>query len=108
MATRKIYDLAVKTGEYTDRNGETKARWQNVGAVMEKDDGSRFVMLERTFNPAGVPNPDNRSTVLLSMFEPRDRDDVGGGRGAGGGAPRNSSPPRQQQREDDLDDDIPF
>lgn len=67
---KKLYDLAVKTGEYTNQQGETKGRWQNVGAVMQGDDGGKFIILERWFNPAGVPNPDNRSNLLLSMFEP--------------------------------------
>ena len=68
----KKYDLTVKIGEYTTRDGQTKAKWHNVGAVMEKDDGSRFILLDRHFNPAGVPNPENRGNVLLSMFAPRD------------------------------------
>lgn len=95
---KKLYDLAVKTGEYTNSQGETKGRWQNVGAVMQSDDGGKFIMLERWFSPAGVPNPDNRSNVLLSMFEPKSKDGAspapaksGGGGGAGPG-----------------DDDIPF
>lgn len=70
----KLYDLAVKVGEYTDSSGKSKGRWVNVGAVMENQDGGRFIMLDRTFNPAGVPNPDNRPTILLSMFEPRAAD----------------------------------
>lgn len=69
--TTKIYDLAVKTGEYTDRNGQTKGRWKNVGAVMENAEGGRFIMLDRTFSPAGVPNPENRDTVLISLFDPK-------------------------------------
>lgn len=106
MATQKIYDLAVKVGEYQDRDGNNKGRYQNVGAVMQKEDGGKFIMLERWFNPAGVPNPDNRSNVLLSMFEPRDNN--------GGGQPaRQAAPQRQPQRSAppapaDMDDDIPF
>lgn len=96
MTTQKIYDLAVKTGEYTDRDGNNKGRYVNVGAIMQKDDGGKFILLERWFNPAGVPNPDNRSNLLLSMFPVRDGD----------GQPR-----QQQQRSappaDDTDD-IPF
>ena len=65
---KKLYDLAVKTGTY-EKDGETKNRYENVGSVMEKDDGGRFILLNRTFNPAGVPNPDNRSNVILSMFK---------------------------------------
>lgn len=65
---KKLYDLAVKTGTY-EKDGETKNRYENVGSVMEKDDGGRLILLNRTFNPAGVPNPDNRSNVILSMFK---------------------------------------
>lgn len=72
MATRKLYDLAVKVGEY-EQNGKTKGRYQNVGAVMEGDNG-KYIFLDRFFNPAGVPNPDNRANVILSMFEPQQRD----------------------------------
>jgi hypothetical protein len=74
LGTKKIYDLAVKTGEYTNGQGETKGRYLNVGAIMQKDDGGKFIMLERTFNPAGVPNPENRSNLLLSMFPAKEGD----------------------------------
>lgn len=69
---KKLYDLAVKTGTY-EKDGETKNRYENVGSVMEKDDGGRFIFLNRTFNPAGAPNPDNRSNVILSMFSVKDK-----------------------------------
>ena len=39
MGTRKIYDLAVKTGSY-ESNGETKGRWANVGVMLATDDGA--------------------------------------------------------------------
>lgn len=91
MATRKLYDLAVKVGEY-EQNGKTKGRYQNVGAVMESDQGGKFIFLDRFFNPAGVPNPDNRANVILSMFEPQQRE--------GQDAPRQSSPAPSE--------DIPF
>ena len=60
--SKKVYDLAVKLGE---------KNWLNVGAVLEKDDGGRFIILERSFHPAGVPNPDNKSSLIISMFEPK-------------------------------------
>lgn len=67
---QKLYDLTVKTGEYTNGQGETKGRYENVGSVMQGDNG-QFVILKRTFNPAGVPNPDGKDSVLLSCFEPQ-------------------------------------
>lgn len=70
---KKIYDLSVKVSSYTDRDGNTKNRYENVGTVMEKPDGGKFILLNRTFNPAGCPNPDNKSSVIISMFEPREK-----------------------------------
>ena len=75
MPAKKIRDLAVKTGSYTDRDGNTKGRYKNVGSLMESDDGSKFILLDTTFNPAGVPNPDNRDNVLISIFEMKDQDE---------------------------------
>jgi len=105
MASKKVYDLAVKVGEYTDGQGKTKGRYQNVGAVLQNDDGGKMILMERWFNPAGVPNPDGRATVLISMFEPQQQ---------GGSQPAQSQPQRQQQRPapapaaDSFDDQIPF
>jgi len=73
---KKLYDLAVKTGSYTNKAGEEKGRWDNVGTIMQNDDGSKMILLKRTFNPAGVPNPDNRDSVILSMFAPKAKEDV--------------------------------
>lgn len=90
---RKRYDAVVKTGEYTDRNtGETKSRWLNVGAVLQTDNG-HCLLLDRTFNPAGLPDPENRGTVMVSLFEPKGRESQ-------------QAPPTPPA--DDLDDDLPF
>lgn len=70
MAT-KLYDLVVKTGEYTS-NGETKGRYENVGSMMQGDKG-QFLIFKRTFNPAGVANPDNKDSIIVSCFEPKDQ-----------------------------------
>lgn len=99
--TKKFKDVVVKAGEYQDRNiGETKARWKNVGTLMENDDdGSLFILLERTFNPAGVNS--TRDTILLSCFDPKDRD----GNSTGGGS-------QQRQPSENpgagVDDEVPF
>ena len=94
MAAKKIRDLAVKTGEYTNQQGETKGRYQNVGSLMKGDNGE-FVILHRWFNPAGVPNPDDRDSVIVSCFALRDDNQQ---------KPAPQTPPPQ----DDFDDDIPF
>lgn len=66
----KTHDIVAKVGEYTDRQGNTKARYENVGALMQSDNGP-FIMMKRTFNLAGLPQ-DGRDNALLSCFEPRD------------------------------------
>ena len=73
--SRKKYDCAVKVGEYRDRQtGETKSKWLNVGAVIQTENG-HVLLLDRTFNPAGLPDPDpeNRGNVMISLF-PANRD----------------------------------
>lgn len=101
---RKIYDLAVKTGTY-QVNGETKGRYENVGAVMQSDDGSQYMMLKRTFNPAGAPFKDGSDAILVSMFAPKEQS----------GAPQQRQRPAQQASghqgggtPQGPDDDIPF
>lgn len=76
---RKMFDLAVKTGEYTTASGETKGRWQNVGAVFEGDNGGMFVLMSKWFNPAGVPDLSGRNSesVMLSCFEPKAQEQHG-------------------------------
>ena len=64
---KKIKDLAVKVGE---------KNWVNIGCIMEKDDGGKFMIMNRTFNPAGVPNPENRDTLIVSMFDVKPKSDA--------------------------------
>lgn len=114
MASKKIRDVVVKIGEYTDRNtGETKGRFENVGALMQNDDdsGSYFIMLKRTFNPAGVPKQDDRESILLSCYVPKDQRESQPGQG------ESQSQRREQSYADqsggnygasDTDDQTPF
>lgn len=63
----KLYDLVVKVSEY-QQDGQAKGRYENVGSMMQGDNGP-FLILKRTFNPGGVPNPDNKDSVIVSCFE---------------------------------------
>jgi len=65
---KATHDLTVKIGEYTTHDGQTKARWLNIGKVIQTDDGGEFITINRTFNPAGVPNLDGRDTIAVSKF----------------------------------------
>lgn len=108
MATKKTHDLAVKVGSYTDSNGDTKGRYVNMGAVWQKDDGSEFWTIQRTFNPAGVPNPDNKDSILISRFPVKQRN---GDAPQAAPAPRAAPAPKPATTGsgfDDMSDDIPF
>lgn len=74
MAARKIYDLAIATRRYTDRDGKEKSAYENVGSVLEMDDGGKMILLKRSFNPAGVPFKDGSDQIVISMFVPKDKD----------------------------------
>ena len=62
------HDLCVSTGKYVDKEGKEKTRWQKIGSIVQKEDGGRYMMLSRWFNPAGLPNPDNMDVCFVSMF----------------------------------------
>lgn len=111
----KTHDLVVKTGEYTDRNGQTKASYEPIGSLMMSDKGP-FILLKRTFNPAGVPVDGDR--VMVSCFEPRN-DQQGGNNGNRQQSARQASYDAQRPQSggyggsaagapNDLDDSIPF
>ena len=101
MPAKKIRELVVKTGSYRDRDGNEKPRWKNVGSLMESEDGGKFILLDTTFNPAGVPNPDNRDNVLISIFELKDDQRQQS-------APAQRQAPQQPSGGNVADDDIPF
>lgn len=103
----KTHDLCVKVGTYTDKDGNEKARYENIGSVITKDDGGEFILLKRTFNPAGVPNPDNKDMVIVSLFTAQSQ---------GNQQPRQQSQSRLSQQSssggggnfNEFDDDNPF
>jgi hypothetical protein len=97
----KKYDLVVKVGEYTDGQGQTKGRFKNVGVVMDGKNGP-YILLDRTFNPAGVGGNDGRESIIISMYEPKqDGAQLTQQRSASASSgQRGAQPP--------LDDDVPF
>lgn len=98
MATKK-YDVAVKTGTYM-KDGQEKSRFENVGAVWSGDNG-HYLVMKRTFNPAGVPFKEGSDSIFLSLFEPRQDDQQ----------QTQQRPQSRQQtsgRNDFQDSDIPF
>ena len=114
--TKKTHDLAVKIREYTDRDGNQKAQWQKIGALMQARQGGTFIMLEAWVNLAALPRREGSSSVLVSCFEPRDQDGAKAPAARSGAPARNGESlqaaivrnGRQKSVEDELDDTIPF
>lgn len=72
----KKFDVVVCVGTYTDRTGAEKKRWKTVGALIEGRDGKPFLTLDRTFNPAGLDVEKGRDSVILSLFEPKEKNEA--------------------------------
>ena len=69
---RKIKNLSVKTREYKDRDGNSKANWVNIGVIMENDQGKQFMLLDKWINFAGIPDFSgkvNSGSIMVSMFD---------------------------------------
>ena len=77
---KKLYDLAVATSKYKDRNGNEKSHWENVGFIIENDKGNKFMMLKATFNPAGIERKPGSDSVSIAMFTPKDKNNTGSSR----------------------------
>ena len=73
MGYHKKYDLAAKVGTY-EKNGETKGRYKNVGLILENEEGKKMVMIDPTFNFAAVRREDGKDMVMVSMFEPKEKE----------------------------------
>lgn len=103
MGWKKTHDLTVKTGTYI-KDGAEKGRYENVGMVMTDDAGGELFLMKRTFNPAGVPNPDGKDSIIINRFELRDDNaqpaTTKPAKAAGGG--------KAAAAKDEFDDDIPL
>lgn len=102
MANKKKYDAVYSGEKYTDREGNEKTRYINIGVVFERDDGSLSLKLESL--------PVNFSG-WVNFYEPKADNEKQAGRAQqaanqarGGGG---STPP---SRNDDPfpEDSIPF
>ena len=62
----KLGDICIKNGTY-EKDGETKNRYVNVGAIMENDNGM-YVLLDPTINLAAFER-DGKSSVIASVFK---------------------------------------
>lgn len=66
MATKK-FDAVATIGKYTDRQGNEKKRYINVGSVFESDEGHLSLKLDAV--PVG-----QEWSGWISFFVPKERD----------------------------------
>lgn len=55
-------DLVVKTGEYQNQQGETKAEWTKVGVILSNQNGE-YALLDPAINLAGVLQKQNALAI---------------------------------------------
>ena len=94
MSYTKTHDLTVVTGSY-QKDGQNKNSYENVGMIMvdTTDNKKKLFLLKRTFNPAGVPNPDGKSMCIINTFPVKEKE---------------QAPPPKAAPQGEFDDDIPF
>lgn len=101
---KRLNDLVVKVGEYTNSKGEKKTQYQNIGAELQGDDGSTYFLIDRWFNPAGVPDFNGKSSARIAVwkFPPREQNNSAS-------APEQNTSRSAPSRGGDIPpEDIPF
>jgi len=94
MALKKIKNITVTTGEYKADDGGIKKRYQNIGSVFEREDGSQCLKLDSI--PIHVD-----WDGWANFYDPKPYQPQGGHQNT----PTPKQQPTQPTREDD---DIPF
>lgn len=100
---KKIKDLVVKTGTYTKSDGSEASNWLKVGGLFEGDKG-QFILLDKTFNPAGVIDGGGkvRNNIMVSLFDPKDNN------AAGQSNHDTAKSNGYQAQPEPIDDEVPF
>ena len=68
----KKYDLCVRMS-YTDKNGDNKTSWENVGLMIENGNGP-YILIKPWVNFAGFPREEGRTHLIVSLFEHKEND----------------------------------
>jgi hypothetical protein len=92
----KTQRIAIKTGTYAARDGQTKNRYKTIGELITKDDGGMFVTLDASIVSMqlfALANKDRSDKLVCSLFS----DD-----------PKPGSGTAPQGHEGDISDDQPF
>lgn len=98
MAMKKTHDAVYAGEKYTDREGNEKTRYVNVGALLQRDDGSMTLKLEAV--PVGFNG-------WINFYEPKPKDGEQRQERPQRAAPARQAPAAQDFADDDLED-VPF
>ncbi|CAB4164305.1 hypothetical protein UFOVP826_21 [uncultured Caudovirales phage] len=67
----EIQNLVAVVGSYT-KNGQEKKIYRTVGKFIQGDKGP-YVLLNKDFNPAGVPSKEGSDTISLGIYDQKDK-----------------------------------
>ena len=95
MALKRTHDAVYAGEKYTDREGNEKTRYTNLGSLFQREDGSLCAKLDSI--PVGFSG-------WVNFYEPKDRAEQGKDSG------RQQRPQRTatSTADDFADDEIPF
>lgn len=77
-------DITIKIGEYTNKQGETKASYKKIGRVLQGNDGP-FIALDATCLTMEInylANKNRETQVMANIFS-NERENTGGSRRGG-------------------------
>ena len=89
----KKYDVVARTGTYTNKNGEEKGKYMNVGIVYEKDGKFGLIM-----NAPVVLDDEGNVVKFFGLYEPKEK----------GSVSHEPRPAAKASPDDEFSDDIPF
>ena len=55
-------DIVAKTGEYTNREGESKSEWTKIGVILSNQNGE-YMLLDPSINLSGVLQKQNMLAI---------------------------------------------
>ncbi len=87
MGHKKIMIAGEK---YTNREGQEKTTWHEVGVIMTSQAGKEFVLLDPKVCLAGFPREPGKDKIIASIFEDTQQQGQQGGY-------RQQSPTQNQQ-----------
>ena len=85
--SKLMYEVTVRTGTYTDKEGKEKGRYERIGSVIDTKNGAMLKL-------DSIPIVENGWSGWAYMNTPKPRDDV--------------APKQQRDEFNQKDQDIPF